>query len=435
MKKLIALLLALIMAFSVVPMNIFISSAAGETYTVKYIDGKNNYYFDAQEYVVEAGQPTPEFDSTKMKQSKYDVIQWDKPIAETVTEDVTYKAVTIEKRATLYVTVYDVTDGAEVRLKRRGGPVESLSDGSFLHNSQVLGAEEVADLLNQIGISADLYGNSKYGIVGFYNESEWNNGQPETTPDSFKVSNQGELTVRVAEWENVVVKAVTNGDKGNAEIIAETKAVNGSNLVSFLAANAEVSEKAGYTLDKWYDWDNYGTKFDESAVVLGDVNVYVTYTVNNYTITLTDSLNGEEYSKTVTFDAAVGELPVPRERLGYRFLGWFDKATGEQYTEDTVYTVAGDVTLTANWEVISGKTYGKLKLTAEEIVYYTGNLPTAKWPHRVAVKLAEICLKLIDIMESARIFNFQGLKDSLYNTAADLLKSAVTEYWANNPRV
>jgi uncharacterized repeat protein (TIGR02543 family) len=47
----------------------------------------------------------------------------------------------------------------------------------------------------------------------------------------------------------------------------------------------------------------------------------------------------------VTFDAAIGTLPAP-ERTGYTFNGWFD-AEGNEVTAETVYTVAGDSTVTS----------------------------------------------------------------------------------------
>ena len=52
-------------------------------------------------------------------------------------------------------------------------------------------------------------------------------------------------------------------------------------------------------------------------------------------------------SVTVTFDSAYGELPVPTKD-GYTFVGWLD-AEGNKVLAETIYTVAGDSTLTAQW--------------------------------------------------------------------------------------
>ena len=57
---------------------------------------------------------------------------------------------------------------------------------------------------------------------------------------------------------------------------------------------------------------------------------------------------------TVTYNAALGELPVPT-REGYTFLGWSRSYSSSSYvTKDTVYTTADDTTLYAIW---SANTY------------------------------------------------------------------------------
>ena len=86
-----------------------------------------------------------------------------------------------------------------------------------------------------------------------------------------------------------------------------------------------------------------------------DINTSVTaYCVvevlpgQGYTVTL-DANGGtvKPDSVSVQYGIAVGQLPVP-VREGYTFDGWYDE-NGSQYTEDTVYAIAGDATLTAHW--------------------------------------------------------------------------------------
>ena len=50
---------------------------------------------------------------------------------------------------------------------------------------------------------------------------------------------------------------------------------------------------------------------------------------------------------TVTYGAAVGELPKP-VREGFRFSGWYLE-DGTRITENTVYSIEGDSTLYAKW--------------------------------------------------------------------------------------
>lgn len=86
-----------------------------------------------------------------------------------------------------------------------------------------------------------------------------------------------------------------------------------------------------------------------------DINTSVTaYCVvevlpgQGYTVTL-DANGGtvKPDSVSVQYGMAVGQLPVP-VREGYTFDGWYDE-NGAQYTEDTIYAIAGDATLTAHW--------------------------------------------------------------------------------------
>ena len=317
-------------------------------------------------------------------------------------------------------------------------------DTQNVYRSYSLSGYDKGDVIYASDIDLSVYYSweNGYKAEGPFNDGGWNNYKKngKATPfEKITVNGWTNICYMVTDYEKVSAKAVYNSDVAGAETVVSSLVLYGTNLADFLGTDAEfsekVAEKAGYTLDKWFDSDALSTKVDESAVVTEDTTVYATYTANAYTLTLTDPLNETEDTKAVTFAEAVGELPTPRQRLGYTFLGWFDETTGEQYTEDTVYNATDDVTLTANWNINSGKTYGKLKLTVEEIVYYTGKLPTAKWPHKVAVKLANVCLKMIKVMEDVKIINFQGIKDALYNLAADLLANAITEYWVDHDRV
>mgnify|MGYP001183439589 CR=1 FL=1 len=60
-----------------------------------------------------------------------------------------------------------------------------------------------------------------------------------------------------------------------------------------------------------------------------------------------DITGNEILSKPVIFNEAVGELPEP-QLTGWLFIGW-KNADGKIYTKETVYNVAGDTTLYAQW--------------------------------------------------------------------------------------
>ena len=144
----------------------------------------------------------------------------------------------------------------------------------------------------------DYYSSSNgFEFEGWYNDGGWNyykaGNKDNKLPDEITVSGWTNIYCMVTDYENVVVKAVTDDDKVNAETIFTGKALHGSNLIDFLNSDVSVSEKTGYTLDKWFNWDWYGHKFDNTSVVNGWTNVYVTYTSKPYTVIAKLYIDGE----------------------------------------------------------------------------------------------------------------------------------------------
>ena len=515
MKKLISLLLVLVMVCSVVPMNWFVSVAVTDT--------------------------------------------------ETTTDDESDDFDVMAAQQTVKINIY------------RNGDTQNV------YKSYNLSGYEKGDIIYASDIDLSEYYSSENGFeyAGPFNDGGWNSFKKNGSAAPFEkltINGWTNIYYMVTDYEKVVVNAVVNGDKDNKTTLVTTKALKGSNLVNFLNENVEVPERTGYTSDKWYNWDVYGDKFDSNTTVSGETTVYVTYTANNYTLTLADPANAEyEYTKTVTFDAKVGELPelsragytflgwfyeatgeqytaetvykaaddltltakweanaytvtldanggsVSPEtkavtydaavgelpvatKAGYTFLGWFDEATGEQYTSETVYKVAGELTLTARYDAktytlifdanigkvtpdtkavvydeavgelpvpkklgytfvgwfdeatgeqytaetvykatddlkltarwtSNGKTYGKWKLTAEEIVYYVGRLSSSTGINKVALKLANVALKLAQKLDDVKLIDLSGLQDMLYEIAADLIENPVKDYWTTHTKV
>ena len=112
--------------------------------------------------------------------------------------------------------------------------------------------------------------------------------------------------------------------------------------------NLPAPERTGYTFNGWFDAEGNEVTAETVYTIAGDSTVTAKWTANQYTLTL-DANGGkvEPAALTVTYDAAIGTLPAP-ERTGYTFNGWFD-ADGNEVTAATVYTIAGDSTVTAKW--------------------------------------------------------------------------------------
>jgi uncharacterized repeat protein (TIGR02543 family) len=111
--------------------------------------------------------------------------------------------------------------------------------------------------------------------------------------------------------------------------------------------------RTGYTFARWNTaQDGSGTDYTAATVYTqtGNTTLYAQW---NETYTLTFNANGgtvNPTSKTVNYNAAVGELPVPT-LTGYTFAGWntAQDGSGTTYTAATVYTQTGNLTLYAQW--------------------------------------------------------------------------------------
>ena len=155
--------------------------------------------------------------------------------------------------------------------------------------------------------------------------------------------------------------------------------------------------------------------------VAGDSTLTAVWTISPYVLTLDANGGAVEPDKiSVFYGAAVGELPVPT-REGYTFDGWYD-ANGTLVKADSLYTTAGNSTLTAKW---TGKQYtltldpGNGKKSTEITVTYgspVGKLPT---PTRDGYKFVGWYDKDGNAVTA----------DTVYNTAGNLTLKAK---WVSN---
>lgn len=198
-------------------------------------------------------------------------------------------------------------------------------------------------VLDLSSIDINEYDSSRYGfeMEGWFNDGGWNTykrgGNP-TALETITVKGWTNLYCMVTDYNNVVVYGVTNGDKDGAEKLYEGKTLYGTNLAEYLDANAGVAERSGYTLDKWYNWDYYGHKFEDGRQVSGWTNVYVTYTdgTGNESVFADEVYNIPLANKGTATPAFGGDYTRP----GYTFAGWSPKIAS---------TVTESVTYEAQW--------------------------------------------------------------------------------------
>lgn len=352
---------------------------------VTYTDGVDDeVLFEDQTYTVKEGSETPAFVGTPEREN-WVFTGWSPEVSDTVTGDVTYVAQWekgTSKKPRKGVTATDVSK-MEIRFYGTGTEVLNPNDEPYSlgGTSGKVGADNVA---YEIG---EIYGNDVDGYfidINFHfahgdkmeangsaafnrhpvlkNYPEWQGNWVydfencdadqtltlvyDTNYRKWVVPGANNMTSAVANVIKVYMAitpyTVTYTDGvADEEIFADESYTVGEG--SLTPAFTGTPEREGYT---FAGWDQ-----EIADVVTQDVTYTAVWTANTYTLTL-DAGEGtvDPATVTVTYDAAIGELPVPT-RDGYEFAGWTDE-NGAIVTADTVYTMTGDSTLTAQWEEI-----------------------------------------------------------------------------------
>lgn len=208
---------------------------------------------------------------------------------------------------------------------------------------------------------ADYYtGTSEgYEFHGWYNDGAWN--EYKKNPDraglsEVTVNGWTNLKCMVYDYEAIVVKAVYDNDKDNAEELFRGKALHGSKVLDYLNSQNIELDKAGYTHDQWFNWDWYtawegdANRIGENTTVNGWTNVYVKY--NTIYLDVTFDLNGGNVggdTSNVVVPVAWGSTvtkPTTPSKSGYTFAGWY---TEDHKVFDFNTAIYDNLTLTAAW--------------------------------------------------------------------------------------
>lgn len=153
----------------------------------------------------------------------------------------------------------------------------------------------------------------------------------------------------------LIVKRVLDGNLDGATTIFEQDVPVGKNLLDYLKAN--VTATVNSVLNAGYEWDTYWYDYTTKDILNTQKDttdeaqtVYVKFNAKQYNLYFNVSDGSvDPTSKKVTFNKKVGDLPTPTNANGKVFMNWIDE-NGRVYTEDTIYKVAGDTTLTAVWK-------------------------------------------------------------------------------------
>lgn len=163
---------------------------------------------------------------------------------------------------------------------------------------------------------------------------------------------------------NCILEDKIDLSKGNTAVEAPDKSTssatlcfesNGGSTVGNIEVTTDtvvgklpVPEKEGYIFDGWYTDNSFQTEFTSKSTTDKDLILYAKW--EYYGAKLNFNTNGgtEIDTKTVTWNKAVGDLPVP-EKEGHEFAGWYkDSRLKTQFTSES--RIIEDTTIYAKWE-------------------------------------------------------------------------------------
>ena len=159
-------------------------------------------------------------------------------------------------------------------------------------------------------------------------------------------------TVTATSVNNVVgiasisytVAAPTDTVTFNAEGGSAETSINGSDGSNVALPTPT---RSGFTLNGWFSAATGGTQASTSYTLAGDVTLYAQWTAVTDTVTF-NAEGGSTVSSMGGSDGSTITLPGAPTRSGFTFNGWFSAATGGAQAS-TSYTLAGNVTLYAQW--------------------------------------------------------------------------------------
>ena len=171
---------------------------------------------------------------------------------------------------------------------------------------------------------------------------------------------QSDMTF-IAKWTQdtqvLTVRRVLNGDLSTAKTIYTADVPTGTKLLNYLnptvtgLVNQELARTPGYSWEDefWRDYSGTQPLTSQNDKMDQAQTIYVNFVSNSYKLYFNaDGGTVTPANKSVVYGSKVGTLPTPYKN-GSVFMGWKD-ASGNIYTADTVYNVAGDTTLTAVWQ-------------------------------------------------------------------------------------
>ena len=165
-----------------------------------------------------------------------------------------------------------------------------------------------------------------------------------------------------AEWEIINYEIKYNLDGGTTTNPLSYTILDSISVIE--------PKKTGYSFDGWtYDGQNTPTKIATISLgTTGEREYTAHWSANSYEV----KYNANNGTSSKASDTAIYDSNftlATAERVGYKFLGWFD---GSQKVDSGDWKIANDVTLKAEWEIINYKiTYRLDGGTSTNVTTYT----------------------------------------------------------------
>jgi uncharacterized repeat protein (TIGR02543 family) len=225
-----------------------------------------------------------------------------------------------------------------------------------------------------------------YVFYGWNTESD-GSGVSYQADDTFVITGDVNL---YAQWLSILnCSAVFDGNGGSGHSPAVQTVVCDNSLNDEGKSLPSDPSRVGYAFSSWNIVPNGSgdTFLVTTPISVNPTNVYAQWTANSYTLNF-DAQGGtvDPLFKSVVYNSAIGELPVT-SKSGYTFLSWntATDGSGVTYTADTVYQVAGNVTLYAQYQantyrvIFNAQENGSVAISGKDVVYMTalGELPIA----------------------------------------------------------
>ncbi|MBO5769586.1 MAG: InlB B-repeat-containing protein, partial [Bacteroidales bacterium] len=204
-------------------------------------------------------------------------------------------------------------------------------------------------------VAANAFTRSGYNFTG-WNTSPDGSGTSYTDKQSITLTQDVTL---YAQWERIKYNLSFDANGGSGTMAAQTFEAGVSQAIV-----SNTFTRSGYTFAGWNtNADGSGTSYTNKQIITltQDITLYAQWERIKYNLSF-DANGGSGTMAAQTFEAGVSQVLAANTftRSGYTFIGWNTSpdGSGTSYTNKQIITLTQDLTLYAQWQVVSGTENG-----------------------------------------------------------------------------